>query len=358
MASGILCRTKMLGRSILHYIEKIRKAGHCQLTFKAEEVPTLFREPGVLTGYRIPNQSLKYYIFSMFQIHNETVNIWTHLIAFLIVLGKTLDCVRNYNAENPQFPVFLGFGICCLFYTFFSTVAHTIHSMSPYVHYKCYQADYAGIGFYMLGSSFLLYYASCHKDYYDVLELSILPFNIVMSWFGFICCCMAKLLYRRPYPFQRKLWQLGSFGTQVLCTSFIVIARYLDCWNDTSCSVSSLNHHTLVYFFMFASIFFFSSHIPEKLWPGKFDMVGQGHQLFHILVTIATLLQYRAASIDFAHHSTVFKSHKPYLFHILTSVFLYAVLSFVTVICLTPFTLKRIRSDYESENMSKLRKDK
>jgi len=34
----------------------------------------------------------------------------------------------------------------------------------------------------------------------------------------------------------------------------------------------------------------YGSRIPERLLPGKCDLVGQSHQIFHILVVLAALL--------------------------------------------------------------------
>ncbi|KAK1880426.1 Membrane progestin receptor alpha [Dissostichus eleginoides] len=51
-------------------------------TLKESEVPTYFRERYVSTGYRPLNQNWRYYFLSLFQRHNETINVWTHLLRF------------------------------------------------------------------------------------------------------------------------------------------------------------------------------------------------------------------------------------------------------------------------------------
>ena len=38
-------------------------------------------EPGILSGYRPTDQPWTFYLRSLFWIHNETANIWTHLLA-------------------------------------------------------------------------------------------------------------------------------------------------------------------------------------------------------------------------------------------------------------------------------------
>lgn len=55
-------------------------------TVPETDVPQLFREPYIRTGYRPTGHQWRYYFFSLFQKHNEVVNVWTHLLAALAVL--------------------------------------------------------------------------------------------------------------------------------------------------------------------------------------------------------------------------------------------------------------------------------
>lgn len=47
------------------------------------------------------------------------------------------------------------------------------------------------------------------------------------------------------------------------------------------------------------SAFFFSCPVPERFSPGRFDIVGHGHQLFHIVLSLCTLAQQEALFQDF-----------------------------------------------------------
>lgn len=314
----------------------------------ADKTPLLYCEPGVLSGYRVQHKPIKFYIKSLLQIHNETINIWTHLIACCLVMMKTYNCLKSLE-DSDYFAVILCFGMCCVLYTAISTVAHTVHSKSPMYHYTCFQVDYMGIGYYAFGSSILLYYTGCHEKYYVTLQNVLLPAVVVMSWVGFICCCIAKLRYRRPYPFQRKLWNLCSFGFQCTSVFSVVLARYYDCFIDNKCTLSSLNHHTTVAIYILSSVVFFSSHIPEKYFPGKFDIFGQGHQIFHVLCSFGTLEQFNAAMIDIKTHTPLLTNHRPRLGSILTAMLVYTILVLLTLKCLRHYTKNRIKSDTEFE---------
>lgn len=314
-----------------------------QPTLSYHQVNTLYWEPGILSGYRPSGHGLLYYLASVFQIHNETVNIWTHLLGFLLVLYRWLSLSADPSFDPAFHPVLWAFSLCCLAYTFCSTMAHTFHSKSPETHYLCFQVDYAGIGFYTLGCSIYVFHASCHHPYTDVLGAYYLPSVVLMSAAGCLCCCIAKLKYSRPYPFRRKLWQLFSFGTQTILVFSLVIPRYVNCFRHPTCQLTSLNHHSYVVGFITASVFFFSSHLPDKLVPGKVDIIGQGHQIFHVLCTIGTLLQFDVITWDVRHYAT--PNMAPDSVAISVAMLSYFVLILCILFILRPFVVKRVKKD-------------
>jgi hypothetical protein len=56
-----------------------------------------------------------------------------------------------------------------------------------------------------------------------------------------------------------------------------------------------LNH--LVSFL--AAVFFFVSHVPEIFAHGEFDMIGQGHQIWHVLLVCTMVFQLYATQFDY-----------------------------------------------------------
>ena len=45
----------------------------------------------------------------------------------------------------------------------------------------------------------------------------------------------------------------------------------------------------------------YTTHIPERLWPDKFDIVGQSHQIFHLMAFVCTWSQFIALRLDMKH---------------------------------------------------------
>ena len=49
------------------------------------------------TGYRVNFKSKKSVFKSMFMLHNETTNIWTHFIGFLLIIVLMLYVAKSYE---------------------------------------------------------------------------------------------------------------------------------------------------------------------------------------------------------------------------------------------------------------------
>lgn len=325
------------------------------VTVTADEIPLLYIEPGVVRGYRLENKPVTYYLKSIFQFHNETVNIWTHLIGFILMIKTCIDCLRSLENDVTGYSsVIVCFGICCAAYTFLSTTAHSIHSKSPTYHYVCYEMDYMGIGYYTLGSCILVYHLSWHETFYVIPDFIVLAFIVFMSVFGFVCCTISKLYYRRPYPPQRKLWNIVSFGLQCVFAFAGLIARYYDAYlND---EMSSLNYHTRYIVCIIISVLFFSSHIPETYFPGTFDYIGQGHHIFHVLSAFGSIQQFHAAMIDLRTYTP--KLIKPIPRYIYCAFCAYTLLAFIALVIMYKYTQKRVKSDIEYEKARKFKTKK
>jgi predicted membrane channel-forming protein YqfA (hemolysin III family) len=73
-------------------------------TATKEQVPKVFHEPHVEKGFRVLGQPWSYYIYSVFQLHNESVNIWSHIVACV------LTGVKLVSFWNEVCSFFVGLG--------------------------------------------------------------------------------------------------------------------------------------------------------------------------------------------------------------------------------------------------------
>uniref|UniRef100_A0A3B4XQQ9 Progestin and adipoQ receptor family member 8 n=1 Tax=Seriola lalandi dorsalis TaxID=1841481 RepID=A0A3B4XQQ9_SERLL len=254
-------------------------------TVRDVDVPPLFRERFILGGYRPVGLSWRSYVLSLFQIHNETLNVWSHLLAAGI-LGFRLQGPegQGFSLDVSSLPLVL-YVFSAVTYLSCSAVAHLLQSHSEHAHYSLFFLDYVGVAVYQYGCALALCLYSS-----DIF----LPAAALLAWFSCATCCYAKLHFRRPYPLHRKLCQVVPMGVAYLLDISPVAHRLVT--YSVLCSRPQM-FPSVVLFLL--SAFFFSCPVPERFAPGRYDIVGHGHQLFHILLSLCTLVQQEALFRDF-----------------------------------------------------------
>ena len=108
----------------------------------------------ILRYYRRPNHSFYQALSSLFYLHNEFFNIWTHLGGALILslLGflalQRLEHIA-YQGEKTTWIVFIASALTCMLS---STLFHLLRQHSPTVYRATIIFDYIGISFLIFGS--------------------------------------------------------------------------------------------------------------------------------------------------------------------------------------------------------------
>lgn len=277
----------------------MRNIGCFPATTEAANVPVVLHEPGILARYRPINQPWRYYFCSLFQLHNETVNVWTHLIGTVVLWTVLENYSDRYDIWNSNRPLLI-FGVCAMTNNLCSSVVHLVHSKSPTVHYHAILIDYIGVAVYSFGTGIMTFYSNSDRQLYDILQNYYMPFLVVVTWINFTCVSTAKVVCGEdPYSIKRKVLQVGSMSLQAVLVILPFAPRYWHCYGNNVCSMSSLNHLTVCIVFFALEAFFFGCHLPEKLFPGKCDIIGQGHHFFHVLVTTNQIAQLHAIVVDF-----------------------------------------------------------
>ncbi|XP_034153143.1 membrane progestin receptor beta [Esox lucius] len=246
-------------------------------------------------------------------MHNETLNVWSHLAAgVLVVLRFSVFAVTRGGGlvgltlnGSDGLGLYLDLSCLPLVYYFLSALtylsssaaAHLLQSHSELAHYSLFFLDYLGVAVYQYGCALALYFYSSepHWRRSGVGEV-FLPAAALLAWLSCACCCFAKLSYRRPYPLHRKLCQVMPTGLAYLLDISPVANRLANStWGDNPVM---LLHALQVLLFLLAA-FFFSCPVPECFFPGRCDLIGHGHQVFHFLVSLCTLTQQEAVFEDF-----------------------------------------------------------
>ncbi len=244
----------------------------------------------ITSGYRGEACSTWTCIKSVFAIHNETVNIWTHLIP---ALAFTFSQLLVQVAINICFPeaafldrfVFAANVAAATITTTLSTIYHTLMCHSEGVSNLWLRIDYVGILTLILGSFFSgiyvgFYYEPVPRNRYwtMIIGLSLITALLVLH------PKLQGLRYRSLRTWAFVLTGLSGFAP-------IIHGLYLYGWAQMWVR-SGMPYYLLEGLIYGLGAFFFAMRLPESIWPGKFDIWCSSHQIFHVLVVLASLVHF------------------------------------------------------------------
>ncbi|KAL6249507.1 hypothetical protein RBB50_003360 [Rhinocladiella similis] len=238
---------------------------------------------------------------SIFHWHNESVNIWSHLIPgalalpFSIVLYKTLE--PRYEQASAADVIalgcfFIGIALCLGM----SATFHTVSNHSPAVARMWNQLDYAGISLLIAGSFIpSVYYGFwCNPDRQWVYWTMICSLGIA--------CTATSVLPKFRTPAWRPYRALMFVGMGVSAV-FPVLDGLLTFGIEAMEKQIGLSWLVLQGVLYIAGAALYAARIPESWYPGKFDTLGSSHQIFHVLIVLAAMSHLRGLlkAFDYRH---------------------------------------------------------
>ena len=85
-----------------------------------------------------------------------------------------------------------------------------------------------------------------------------------------------------------RLWNCSLCSFYPLCkpilTIIIIITSLIQHGVDYSFSEGQMQNLVLMGVLYAIGVVLFTTRFPESVWPGKFNLIFQSHQLFHVLV--------------------------------------------------------------------------
>ncbi|XP_054461952.1 progestin and adipoQ receptor family member VII, a [Anoplopoma fimbria] len=276
-------------------------------TVRDSEVPHYFRERYVCNGYRPLNQKWRYYFLSLFQRHNETINVWTHLLAFLAILVKFRQLAEtvDFAGDPHSWPLLILF-LSSLTYSAFSAVAHLLGGKSELFHYFFFFLDYVGVAQYQYGSAVVHFYYAVDESMHRLVNGIFMPAAAFFSCMSCLGCCYGKYCNHSLPTWVRKVCQVVPSAVAYMWDSSPV-AKRLMLWSTSGDDPSLIYHFGQVAFFL-SSAFFFSFPLLERCFPGRCNFVGQGHQVFHVFLSCCTLCQIHASHLDYVGRRELYSS--------------------------------------------------
>ncbi|GAA0150081.1 G-protein coupled receptor [Lithospermum erythrorhizon] len=354
-------------------------------------LPGYLKDNEYIIGHYRSEWPFKQILLSIFTIHNETLNVWTHLIGFVLFLCLTIytamkiptvdlstlqnfhDALRNADLQNlraelltclpslPHMPdlhrlreelktsmpslhlfpslsnwhvvelltnclperfshsnhsdmcvlrsmkddvaniiaplmvrpitrwpffAFLGGAMFCLLA---SSTCHLLSCHSKRLSYIMLRMDYAGIAA-LISTSFYppVYYSFMCYPFFCNLYMGFITLLGLVT-------ILASLIPVFQNPEYRTLRAGLFFGMGV--SGVVPIFHKLIIFWDQPEALHTTGYELLMGVFYGLGALVYAMRIPERWMPGKFDIAGHSHQLFHVLVVAGAYTHYRAGVV-------------------------------------------------------------
>ncbi|XP_028327117.1 membrane progestin receptor delta-like isoform X2 [Gouania willdenowi] len=268
--------------------------------FHSHQIPKVFREDSIISGYRRPHSSALDCVLSSFQLTNETLNIWTHFLPTWYFLWRLCALCSSMNvlSDSYTWPLLIYMLLICV-YPFTSSCAHTFSSMSPESRHVCYFFDYGALSLYSLGCAISYSYYVMPDPWINTwLHQHFVPFAVGNSVFCTSLSCYSRFLELQSAKRSKALRTAAFVLPFVFDTVPLFYRLLLCCGGGTMSSSDALYSHCYHLLFAFLTCFLFTAHLPERLYPGRFDYFGHSHQLFHVSAVVGTHFQMEGVLAD------------------------------------------------------------
>ncbi|KAM7291000.1 adiponectin receptor protein 2 [Ixodes scapularis] len=253
------------------------------------DLPAWLQNNEYLEGHhRPPLKSWRACIRSVFSLHTESGNIWTHLLGALGFLALGVHFFRS-DALALDWSGSLAFGVyfagaaLCLT---LSTMYHTFSCHSARVCQLFCKMDYCGITILILGS----FYPWLHFQFLcEPLKRLVYGLLVTSSGLLTLRVSMSQKFGEARYRGLRA----GIFFSFALVCGILPSTHYglEHGWDDL------MYKSSFVYMLLMVAIYVtgccvYATRVPERFFPGRCDLAFQSHQIFHILVLLGALAHY------------------------------------------------------------------
>ncbi|OTA89842.1 hypothetical protein M434DRAFT_47270, partial [Hypoxylon sp. CO27-5] len=235
-------------------------------------------------------------------IHNETVNIFSHIIGALVFLALPMYVFRTEVPPRYKFATmtdilvcstyFLGVGVCFTF----STLFHTFMCHSETVYSLGIKLDYQGILLLIWGANVPLIYHSMPCD--SAGQIAYWTLNTALAGL----CSFATFHPSIGGPHLGHV-RAGLFATFAFCSVIapILIGILKHGFEQQSRRVG-LGWIGVTALCDGIGVTCYAMKFPERWYPRTFDLFGASHQVMHVTVVLAALSYTKAMLQAFDYH--------------------------------------------------------
>ncbi|KAM0906707.1 hypothetical protein ACQ4PT_016617 [Festuca glaucescens] len=328
-----------------------RCCGHKHELVGYEALPEFLKHNEFVLDYYRSEWPIKQALLSVFALHNETINIWTHLLGFFVFLALTVcaatmvpmetglatstghltNCtsdptvlmayygtngtamavqaalrhnvsasvVETELAASPALssaaghPVtrwpFYAYLCGAMFCLLMSSGCHLLSCHSEHACYVLLRLDYAGITGLIVTSFYpLVYYTFLCDPFYRTLYLG------AITVFGAAAVAVSMLpVFEAP----QLRWARAALFACMAASGLVPIVHKLLVFGARPEAVLTTGYELAMGAFYLAGVVVYGARVPERWMPGKFDLFGHSHQLFHALVIAGAYTHYQAGLV-------------------------------------------------------------
>ncbi|PNP49910.1 hypothetical protein THARTR1_09440 [Trichoderma harzianum] len=258
------------------------------------------------SGYCQIRPSYLHSLRSLFHLHNESVNVWSHLLGAIAAVAGSfyLYCVirPRYDFITPSdvlvFAFFIGGAVLCLG---MSAIFHAVLNHSQKVARWGNKLDYTGIVVLIVGSFVpALYYG------FFCMPMLLAAHLCLICLLGTGCAIVSWVeQFRTPKwrPYRAMMFTSLGLSGFIPVIHGVIIYGYKGF--EDRISVTWIIVHGAMYIFGAA---LYVARWPERSFPGAFDIWGSSHQIFHMFVLLAAATHFYGMVKAFDYHHTILGS--------------------------------------------------
>ncbi len=230
----------------------------------------------------------KYTMMSMFQLHNETVNFWTHFLGFWVMLALSIWWwLEEPNPSlQPKWPHFV-FVLAIMYTLCVSSFAHLFYIVSSKWNSFVWRLDHTGIAVGCAGAFFpiCIYVFNCSSTWLAPFYLTITCVIAAVV----ILCSMMDIFHTMAFrPYRLGIQMSFAVWSQVpMIHAMVLMAPHPE------------PRLALVLVWVAISLeiiggVIYGARVTEKLFPRYVDLIGSSHNIMHCFVLAGHIVFYFA----------------------------------------------------------------
>ncbi|GLH15686.1 ADIPOR-like receptor [Gryllus bimaculatus] len=245
----------------------------------------------VIGGYRPPTPSFYACFKSIFKLHTETANIWTHLLACIAFIAMAIHFLSQTSEvlELPEKVVFSTFFLGAILCFGLSSAYHILHCHSECIGRLFSKLDYCGIALLIIGSFVpWLYYSFYCQFHLTVIYLSIV---VIFGITSIVVSLWEKFSEPRFRPLRAGLFLAFGLSGLIPAVHYAIKEGWMN----------AVSHASLHWLFIMGGLYvvgalIYAWRVPERFFPGMCDIWFQSHQIFHVFVIAGAIVHYHGIS--------------------------------------------------------------